>query len=80
VVFVLIIDIINCSIDIFFFVSRQTYAVDVSKSCVGRKCFEGTSFQALVDSGTSFTSLPQDIYEAVTSHNGGEFISDLMVL
>ncbi|TVU28529.1 hypothetical protein EJB05_20050 [Eragrostis curvula] len=45
----------------------QTYAVNVDKSCVGRKCLEGTSFQALVDSGTSFTSLPQDIYKAVTT-------------
>jgi hypothetical protein len=26
----------------------------------------GTSFEALVDSGTSFTSLPLDVYKAVT--------------
>ncbi|KAL6911498.1 hypothetical protein ACP4OV_000303 [Aristida adscensionis] len=44
----------------------QTYAVDVNKSCVGHKCIEGTGFQALVDSGTSFTSLPLDVYKAVS--------------
>jgi len=43
----------------------QTYAVNVDKSCVGHKCFEGTSFQALVDSGTSFTALPLDVYKAI---------------
>ncbi|KAM0892341.1 hypothetical protein ACQ4PT_025837 [Festuca glaucescens] len=43
----------------------QTYAVNVDKSCVGHKCFESTSFQALVDSGTSFTALPLDVYKAV---------------
>ncbi|GJM86863.1 hypothetical protein PR202_ga02762 [Eleusine coracana subsp. coracana] len=44
----------------------QTYVVNVSKSCIGRVCLEDTSFQALVDSGTSFTFLPQEIYKAVT--------------
>ncbi|RLN09066.1 aspartic proteinase-like protein 1 isoform X1 [Panicum miliaceum] len=44
----------------------QTYAVNVDKSCIGHKCLEGTSFEALVDSGTSFTSLPPDVYKAVT--------------
>ncbi|XP_062221992.1 aspartic proteinase-like protein 1 isoform X2 [Phragmites australis] len=44
----------------------QTYAVNVVNSCIGHKCLEGTSFQALVDSGTSFTSLPPDVYKAVT--------------
>ncbi|CAD6249475.1 unnamed protein product [Miscanthus lutarioriparius] len=44
----------------------QTYAVNVDKSCIGHKCLEGTSFQALVDSGTSFTSLPPDVYKAFT--------------
>ncbi|KAL6635138.1 hypothetical protein ACP70R_027809 [Stipagrostis hirtigluma subsp. patula] len=44
----------------------QTYAVNVDKSCIGHKCLEATSFQAIVDSGTSFTSLPSDVYKAVT--------------
>jgi len=44
----------------------QTYAVNVDKSCIGHKCLEGTSFKALVDSGTSFTSLPLDVYKAFT--------------
>ncbi|KAK3155300.1 hypothetical protein QOZ80_2BG0201490 [Eleusine coracana subsp. coracana] len=44
----------------------QTYVVNVSKSCIGRVCLEDTSFQALVDSGTSFTFLPQEIYKTVT--------------
>jgi hypothetical protein len=44
----------------------QTYAVNVDKSCIGHKCLVGTSFEALVDSGTSFTSLPLDVYKAVT--------------
>uniref|UniRef100_A0A804NXS8 Peptidase A1 domain-containing protein n=1 Tax=Zea mays TaxID=4577 RepID=A0A804NXS8_MAIZE len=44
----------------------QTYAVNVDKSCIGHKCLEGTSFKALVDSGTSFTSLPFDVYKAFT--------------
>lgn len=44
----------------------QTYVVNVEKSCIGHKCLEGTSFQALVDSGTSFTTLPPDVYKAVT--------------
>ncbi|XP_044950961.1 aspartic proteinase-like protein 1 isoform X2 [Hordeum vulgare subsp. vulgare] len=43
----------------------QTYAVNVDKSCVGHKCFEATSFEALVDSGTSFTALPLNVYKAV---------------
>ncbi|KAL5666447.1 hypothetical protein ACJX0J_026555, partial [Zea mays] len=45
----------------------QTYAVNVDKSCIGHKCLEGSSFQALVDSGTSFTSLPPDVYKAFTT-------------
>ncbi|VAI60691.1 unnamed protein product [Triticum turgidum subsp. durum] len=44
----------------------QTYAVNVDKSCVGHKCFEGTNFVAIVDSGTSFTALPLNVYKAVT--------------
>uniref|UniRef100_A0A0D9VL39 Peptidase A1 domain-containing protein n=1 Tax=Leersia perrieri TaxID=77586 RepID=A0A0D9VL39_9ORYZ len=44
----------------------QTYVVNVDKSCIGHKCAEGASFLALVDSGTSFTSLPIDVYKSVT--------------
>ncbi|KAL5207417.1 hypothetical protein ABZP36_031852 [Zizania latifolia] len=44
----------------------QTYAVNVDKSCIGHKCTEGGSFLALVDSGTSFTSLPLVVYKTIT--------------
>ncbi|KAF0933038.1 hypothetical protein E2562_013792 [Oryza meyeriana var. granulata] len=44
----------------------QTYAVNVDKSCIGHKCPDGVSFLALVDSGTSFTSLPLDVYKTIT--------------
>jgi hypothetical protein len=48
----------------FFF--SQTYAVNVDKYCIGHKCTEGAGFQALVDTGTSFTSLPLDAYKSIT--------------
>ncbi|PNT69628.1 hypothetical protein BRADI_3g59090v3 [Brachypodium distachyon] len=51
----------------------QTYTVNVDKSCVGHKCFESTSFQAIVDSGTSFTALPLDIYKAVAIEEATSF-------
>uniref|UniRef100_A0A0E0HL55 Peptidase A1 domain-containing protein n=1 Tax=Oryza nivara TaxID=4536 RepID=A0A0E0HL55_ORYNI len=44
----------------------QTYAVNVDKYCIGHKCTEGAGFQALVDTGTSFTSLPLDAYKSIT--------------
>lgn len=59
--------VISSSTDIrVLFPPSQTYAVNVDKSCVGHKCFEGASFEAIVDSGTSFTALPLNVYKAVT--------------
>ncbi|KAA8522519.1 hypothetical protein F0562_013120 [Nyssa sinensis] len=42
-----------------------TYLVEVKSYCVGSSCLKQTGFQALVDSGTSFTYLPSEIYEKV---------------
>ncbi|XP_020695177.1 aspartic proteinase-like protein 1 [Dendrobium catenatum] len=43
-----------------------TYIIGVEKFCVGSWCFGKTSFQALVDSGSSFTFLPEEVYRKVT--------------
>lgn len=37
----------------------------VKACCVGSSCLDKTSFQALVDSGASFTFLPKEAYEGV---------------
>ncbi|XP_057490332.1 aspartic proteinase-like protein 1 [Actinidia eriantha] len=42
-----------------------TYLVEVKYYCIGSSCLKQTGFQALVDSGTSFTYLPHEIYEKV---------------
>ncbi|KAK6922967.1 Xylanase inhibitor, C-terminal [Dillenia turbinata] len=42
-----------------------TYIVGVEASCVGNSCPEDSGFKALVDSGTSFTFLPAEVYEKV---------------
>ncbi|KAK9271854.1 hypothetical protein L1049_002219 [Liquidambar formosana] len=42
-----------------------TYIVGVDACCIGNSCLEQTSFKALVDSGTSFTFLPDEVYERV---------------
>ncbi|KAG5529402.1 hypothetical protein RHGRI_029954 [Rhododendron griersonianum] len=42
-----------------------TYIVGVKACCVGSSCLDKTSFQALVDSGASFTFLPKEAYEGV---------------
>lgn len=39
-----------------------TYIIDVEGCCVGSSCLEQTSFKAMVDSGTSFTFLPGEVY------------------
>ncbi|PON65279.1 Aspartic peptidase [Parasponia andersonii] len=44
----------------------DTYIVGVQAFCIGNSCIKETSFKALVDSGTSFTFLPQDVYEKVS--------------
>lgn len=48
------------------FLSSDTYIVGVEAFCIGNSCIKETSFRALVDSGTSFTFLPQDVYEKVS--------------
>lgn len=45
--------------------SSITYIVGVEACCVGSSCLDNTSFQALVDSGASFTFLPKEAYEGV---------------
>ncbi|CAL1408938.1 unnamed protein product [Linum trigynum] len=40
-----------------------TYMVGVEGCCIGGSCLKQTRFKALVDSGTSFTFLPEDVYE-----------------
>ncbi|KAG6657505.1 hypothetical protein I3843_04G088000 [Carya illinoinensis] len=43
----------------------KTYIIRVEASCIGNACLEQTSFRALIDSGTSFTFLPDELYEKV---------------
>ncbi|OVA14651.1 Peptidase A1 [Macleaya cordata] len=43
------------------------YMVGVEGCCVGSSCLKPTSFQAQVDSGTSFTFLPEKVYEKVVT-------------
>ncbi|THU52159.1 hypothetical protein C4D60_Mb10t01050 [Musa balbisiana] len=44
----------------------DTYIVAVESFCLGSSCPGKTSFHALIDSGSSFTFLPNDIYKRVT--------------
>lgn len=44
----------------------STYIVGVDGCCVGSSCLKLTSFKALVDTGTSFTFLPDDVYDRIT--------------
>lgn len=34
--------------------------------CIGNSCLKQTSFRALVDSGSSFTYLPNKVYKRIT--------------
>jgi hypothetical protein len=43
----------------------DTYFIGLEHYCVGSFCLKLTQFQALVDSGTSFTYLPAKIYEKI---------------
>ncbi|XP_062145867.1 aspartic proteinase-like protein 1 isoform X2 [Alnus glutinosa] len=45
----------------------DTYFVGLEHYCVGSFCLKLTQFQALVDSGSSFTYLPAKIYEKIVS-------------
>ncbi|KAL6338743.1 hypothetical protein AAG906_023892 [Vitis piasezkii] len=43
----------------------ETYIVGVEACCIGSSCIKQTSFRALVDSGASFTFLPDESYRNV---------------
>ncbi|XP_047335095.1 aspartic proteinase-like protein 1 isoform X2 [Impatiens glandulifera] len=49
-----------------------TYIVGVEGCCIGRSCLVQTNFKALVDTGTSFTFLPTEIYEKVAKEFDGQ--------
>lgn len=40
----------------------ETYIVGIEACCIGSSCIKQTSFKALVDSGSSFTFLPDESY------------------
>ncbi|KAI3441118.1 Peptidase A1 domain-containing protein [Psidium guajava] len=44
----------------------ETYIVGVEACCIGNSCLKQTNFSALVDSGTSFTFLPDGVFETIT--------------
>ncbi|XP_030974434.1 aspartic proteinase-like protein 1 [Quercus lobata] len=43
----------------------KTYIVGVDACCIGNSCLKLTSFRALIDSGASFTFLPDEVYEKI---------------
>ncbi|XP_044509880.1 aspartic proteinase-like protein 1 isoform X1 [Mangifera indica] len=45
----------------------DTYFVEVESYCVGSSCLQQSGFKALVDSGSSFTFLPTNVYDNVIS-------------
>ncbi|KAK4341420.1 hypothetical protein RND71_039921 [Anisodus tanguticus] len=45
----------------------NTYVVEVQRYCVGGTCPKQSGFQALVDSGSSFTYLPSEIFMKVVT-------------
>ncbi|CAK9166929.1 unnamed protein product [Ilex paraguariensis] len=42
-----------------------THVVGTEACCIGSSCLEQTSFKALVDSGSSFTYVPDEIYKRI---------------
>ncbi|XP_038973156.1 aspartic proteinase-like protein 1 [Phoenix dactylifera] len=44
-----------------------TYIVEAESFCIGSRCLGKNIFHSLVDSGTSFTFLPDNIYKKVTT-------------
>lgn len=40
--------------------------VGVEACCIGNYCLKQSGFKALVDSGTSFTFLPQELFDKVS--------------
>ncbi|KAI4337735.1 hypothetical protein L6164_016113 [Bauhinia variegata] len=49
------------------------YIVGVKSFCVGSSCLKQTGFQALIDSGTSFTYLPSEVYKRVVLEYDKQF-------
>lgn len=47
--------------------TSNTYVVEVQHYCVGGTCPKLSGFQALVDSGSSFTFLPSEIFTKVVT-------------
>ena len=47
------------------FLFSMTYIIGVDACCIGNSCLKQTGFMALVDSGTSFTFLPNQVYERI---------------
>jgi hypothetical protein len=47
------------------FLLSSTYIIGVEACCIGSSCPKVTSFNALFDSGTSFTFLPGHAYGAI---------------
>ncbi|TKY56232.1 Aspartic proteinase protein 1 [Spatholobus suberectus] len=45
----------------------STYIVGVESFCVGSLCLKETRFEALIDSGASFTFLPNEVYQKVVT-------------
>ncbi|XP_050214862.1 aspartic proteinase-like protein 1 isoform X2 [Mercurialis annua] len=43
----------------------DAYLIEVESYCVGNSCLEQSGFKALVDSGSSFTYLPTDVYNKI---------------
>lgn len=43
----------------------NTYIIGVEAGCVESSCLQNTRFRTLVDSGTSFTFLPEEVYQKV---------------
>lgn len=41
------------------------YMVGAESFCVGNLCLKETRFQLLIDSGSSFTFLPNEVYQKV---------------
>jgi predicted aspartyl protease len=38
----------------------------VEACCIGNSCLKQTSFRAMIDSGASFTFLPDEVYEKIS--------------
>lgn len=58
----------NCHIMLIILNCCSTgYFVGVERFCVGSFCFTETGFQTQIDSGTSFTYLPNGVYKKVVA-------------